>query len=300
MDSKRTSEELPPYTAFPTNNMNPDEIPVPSLTSHLQNHVRSLPDRIRTTQQVRKAEQEFTDAPLLDRLATIIEDFLVELGSRHDPVPLATLALVPDGAVPKEAKLSGLEDMNGRGELSRVVKVYVEGTGKGLKSNSDTCKPHILSEDSSWAAGQEFSDWGRFGETSSSTRDGSEDRKMLWWRDEMMAHRLANSLQPKREKKAHAELNSVVEAVVEQRKPSKKEKRGWTWGRRGGAKDSPEASSKPVVADVRANELEDGQGENEAEMVVTAQEVAFRHENEFGIWESIRGWGIVVAVKIGK
>ncbi|KAI6083922.1 hypothetical protein F4821DRAFT_182203 [Hypoxylon rubiginosum] len=295
MDSERISEEPPPYTIVATNDTNPDEIPINSLTSHLQDHVKSLPDRIRAAQQARKVEQGSIDVSLLDRLIPIVEGFLVELGARHDPVSLATLTLVPDGAVPKDAKLSDSEDTKRRGELSRVVKVW---PGKDSKSDSGKSKPQYLSEDPSWVPGQEFSGWGRFGETSSPTGDGSEDGKTLWWTDEEMAHRLASYLQPKKEQRAPMERSSVVQTVVEQRIPPKKEKRGWGWRRQGNAKDSPEASHKPADTYVEASKLQDMPNKNEAEMMISAQEVAFRHENEFGIWESFRGWGIVVAVKI--
>ncbi|KAI4868848.1 hypothetical protein F4820DRAFT_89879 [Hypoxylon rubiginosum] len=298
MDIKGSLEEPPPYTAIPTNTINVDEFPINSFTSHLQYHVKSLPDRIRTAQQARKVEQAFSDASLLDRIVPSVEGFLAELGARHYPVPLATLTLVPGTAVPKDAVLSGSEDMKRRGELSRVVKVSIDGTGKDSKVSSDASKPQNTGEDPSWASGQEFGDWGRFG--GSSTGDTGEDSKTLWWRDEEMARRLANYLQPKREKKTPVEQSSVVQAVVEHRIPAKREKRGWGWGKRENAKVSPETPNKPADTSIRADEPQEEQSKDETEMVVTAQEVAFRHENEFGIWESFRGWGIVVAVKVNQ
>ncbi|XXG96937.1 hypothetical protein Hte_003228 [Hypoxylon texense] len=297
MDNKEYLEEPPPYTAISTNTANVDEFPIDSYTSQLQYHVKSLPNRIRTAQQARKVEQSFSDASLLDRIVPTVESFLAELGARHSPVPLATLTLVPETAVPKNAVLSGSEDMKRRGELSRVVRVSLGGTSKDSKSSSDTFRPQYTGEDPSWASGQEFGDWGRFGGESSSPGDVGEDNKMLWWRDEEMAYRLANYLQPKTEKKSPVQQRSVVQAVVEQRIPAKKEKRGWGWGK---AKVSPETSNKPADVDVGVDEPQEKQSKDGAEMVVTAQEVAFRHENEFGIWESFRGWGIVVAVKVNN
>ncbi|KAI1781247.1 hypothetical protein F4818DRAFT_398483 [Hypoxylon cercidicola] len=298
MDSKRSPEAPPPYTAIPTNTINIDEFPINSFTSHLQYHVKSLPDRIRTAQQARKVEQAFSDASLLDRIVPTVEGFLAEVGARHHPVPLATLTLIPATSVPKNAVLSGSEDMKRRGELSRVVKVSVEGTSKDSKSSSDTFKPQSTSEDPSWSSGQEFSDWGRFGGTSSSIGDTSEDSETLWWRDGEMARRLANYLQPKKEKKAPVERNSVVQAVVEQRIPPKREKKGWSWGRRGSAKSPPEAPEERTDVNVRPDEPREEQAEDDATMMATAQEVVFRHENELGLWESFRGWGIVVAVRV--
>ncbi|KAI1396871.1 hypothetical protein F4819DRAFT_113124 [Hypoxylon fuscum] len=298
MDSKVPLEEPPPYTAFPPNVDNLDELQLNSLTSYLQHHVISLPDRIRAIQQARRTEQSFKDASLLDRIVPIVENFLADVGARHKPVPLATLTLVPAVAVPKNAVLSGLEDMKRRGELCRVARITMDSASKDSKSSSGGTRSQYTSEDPSWAPGKEFDDWGRFG-ANSSICDNSKTNETLWWRDEEMAHRLASYLQPKKEKKTPVEHNSVVQTVVEQRIPPKKEKRGWSWGKRGSAPTSPNVPTMLAESSIREDELQEDQGKPGAEMVVTAQEVAFRHENELGIWESTSGWGIVLTVKIG-
>ncbi|KAI1408132.1 hypothetical protein F5Y13DRAFT_113316 [Hypoxylon sp. FL1857] len=297
MDGKVPPDEPPPYTALPGNTAPSNESQLNSLTSYLQHHVTSLPDRIRATQQARKAEQTFSDASLLDHIVPIVEEFLAELGARHNPVPLATLTLVPDAAVPKNAVLSGLEDMRRRGEVCRVSRIPIHSFSKDSKSGPGVPKSQNTNGEPSWAAGQEFSGWGRFGESDCSTDDVAERNRMLWWRDEDMAHRLANYLQP-RKGKASVEHRSVVQAVVEQRIPQKKEKKGWLWGRRSSVQKSPGSSGAvtPVGIEAEVDELQEEK--QTAEMVATAQEVAFRQENEFGIWESIRGWAIVVAVEV--
>ncbi|KAI1373854.1 hypothetical protein F4677DRAFT_448146 [Hypoxylon crocopeplum] len=292
-------EAPPPYTATSTNPTALHELQLNSLTSYLQHHVTSLPDRIRLTQQALRAEQTLADAALLDHIVPIVEEFLADLGARHGPVPLATLTLVPGAAVPKNGVLSGLEDMRRRGELCRVSRVSVNNTDKDTKSDSCSSRPRIISEDPSWAAGQEFSDWGRFDDPSSEWSDNAEGNKPLWWHDEEMARRLASYLQPKEEKEEHAQRSSVVQAVVEQRIPPKKEKKGWGWGRRASEQKSPEVQT-PIPADIKTESgtPQEEQQKKGAEMRVTAQEVAFRHENEFGIWESVRGWGIIVSVQV--
>ncbi|KAI2467777.1 hypothetical protein F4781DRAFT_297099 [Annulohypoxylon bovei var. microspora] len=296
MDGKIPLEEPPPYTTFPTNHPVSDEFQLNSLTYHLQHHVTSLPDRIRATQQVRKAEQTLSDASLLDYIIPIVEEFLADLGARHSPVPLATLTLVPDTAVPKSATLSGLEDMKRRGEICRVSRISMESTSKDFKSSSGISKPQDVSDDQSWTSGQEFTGWGRFGGSDAPTDVAAEIIKMLWWRDEEMAHRLAAYLQPKKEEKPRAEQRSVVQVVVEQRIPQKKEKKSWLWGRRSSVQTSPESSPMPAETETVVERPQEER--QRAEMTVTAQEVAFRQENELGIWESIRGWGIVLAVKV--
>ncbi|KAI1471258.1 uncharacterized protein F4812DRAFT_171641 [Daldinia caldariorum] len=302
MDSKDPLEPPPPYSATPTNIPPVNELQLNSLTSHLQHHVASLPDLIRAAQEARKAEQSFSDASLLDRIVTVLEEFLVDLGTRHTPVPLATLTLVPDTAIPKNAVLSGLEDTKRRGEICRVARISIENSSKDAKPGSSTRSSPEISEDPSWATGQEFSDWGRFDGPSSSQDDTTEKIRTLWWRDEEMARRIANYLQPKREKKPQVRFNSVVQTVVEQRLPPKKEKKSWFWGKRASHQKPPEAVvpvvPSPLKVDTTVDDTQDDQEDQGADMTVAAQEVAFRQENELGIWESVRGWGIVVTVKV--
>ncbi|KAI0900723.1 hypothetical protein F4806DRAFT_166530 [Annulohypoxylon nitens] len=294
MDGKLPLDEPPPYTTLPTDRPISDEFQLNSLTSHLQHHVLSLPDRIRATQRVRKAEQTISDACLLDHIVPIVEEFLADLGARHTPVPLATLTLVPDVAVPKNAVLSGLEDMKRRGEICHVSRISMDRASKDTKPSSGAPQTKVVSEDPSWASGQEFSGWGRFGEPEFSV-DDTERNKMLWWHDEEMTHRLASYLQPKEENNVPVEERSVVQVVVEHRIPAKKEKKGWLWGRRTSGQN-PASAVTPTETEVEAKRPQEKQ--KGARMTVAAQEVAFRQENELGIWESFRGWGIVVAVKV--
>ncbi|KAI1444337.1 hypothetical protein F5Y02DRAFT_180176 [Annulohypoxylon stygium] len=294
MDGKLPLDEPPPYTTLPTDRPISDEFQLNSLTSHLQHHVLSLPDRIRATQRVRKAEQTISDASLLDHIVPIVEEFLADLGARHTPVSLATLTLVPDVAVPKNAVLSGLEDMKRRGEICRVSRISIDNTIKDSKPSSGAPQPKTVSENPSWASGQEFSGWGRFGEPESPI-DDRERSKMLWWRDEEMAHRLTSYLQPREEKKVPVEQRSVVQATVEHRIPPKKEKKGWLWGRRTSGQ-LPESAVTPTETQIGVKRRQEEQ--RGARMTVTAQEVVFRQENELGIWESFCGWGIVVAMKV--
>ncbi|KAI1801443.1 hypothetical protein F4811DRAFT_534420 [Daldinia bambusicola] len=189
--------------------------------------------------------------------------------------------------------------MKRRGEICRVARISIENPSKDAKSGSSARSSPEISEDPSWAAGQEFSDWGRFDGPSSSQNDITEKIRTLWWRDEEMTRRLANYLQPKKEKKPQVRFNSVVQTVVEQRLPPKKEKKSWFWGKRASDQKPPEpVVPSPLKADTIVDDTQGEQEDKGADMTVTAQEVAFRQENELGIWESVRGWGIVVTVKV--
>ena len=90
-------EELPPpYTVHAGDHVsasrNTQEV---SLTSHLQQHLTSLPNRIRMNREAYSVQQSLDDASLLDLLLPEIDDFLVYLGGLHNAPRLAHLTLVP-------------------------------------------------------------------------------------------------------------------------------------------------------------------------------------------------------------
>ncbi|KAI0809663.1 hypothetical protein GGR55DRAFT_159866 [Xylaria sp. FL0064] len=313
MDSKHVLEEElpPPYTARSgehASTSHAEGIQEGSLTAHLQHHLASLPNRIRMTQEAHSIRQSLDDASLLDLLLPEIDDFLTYIGSLHTTPRLAHLTLIPEAAVPPNAILSGMEEMRQRGEPCRVARVSLS-----LSSNEKKPKPAVNSNQSvtdspDWSVGREFSDWGRFGDSSSST-DPSQTQNLLWWGDEDMAHRLARHLQPATATKP-ASLETPVQVAVEARLPAQKEKKGWFWGKNANTSGSSSTfAARTVQGDVEAfpgkinaakatTKKMQEKAKHGARMSVTAEEVAFRSENELGLMESIRGWGIVVVVQV--
>ncbi|KAI2610626.1 uncharacterized protein GGS25DRAFT_155544 [Hypoxylon fragiforme] len=297
MDSKIPFDEPPPYSATSTTPPYSEESLLNALASHLLHHITLLPDRIRDTQQVWRAEQSLSDALLLDHIVPIVEQFLAELGAQRSPVQLATLTIVPANAIPRGSTISSFEYMKRRGEECRVARLSMDKIME--KSNSATISTNYqhVSDDPSWVTGQEFNDWGRFDQPNFLTGDKPST---LWWKDEEMAQRLASYLQPKRERVASMERDSIFQTATGQMVPAKKETRSWGWGRTKYA--SNQKSQETATTSTPSNTLVDvekgGMDGHGAEMVFTAQEVAFRHENEFGILESFRGWGIVLTVKV--
>ncbi|CAJ2511929.1 Uu.00g075540.m01.CDS01 [Anthostomella pinea] len=303
MDSKAPAGELelppPPYTVRDDDATSYNVLQPVSLTSQLQHHRMSLPDRIRATQEAHTTQQSFDDLALLDHLVPGIETFLADLGRRHTAPSLATLTLVPEAAVPRDAVLSGFEEMRQRGEVCEVsrVAVYPNLTdGKDSKKRSSNAHGQASSGDQHWASGKEFSDWGRFGELSTATEDSTSNDGMFWWRDEDLAHRLASYMQPKIEKRVSTKHMSVVQNVVEQRLPAQKDKKGWAWGRRVSGSGKRGEDVLPAVKPVASEDQQ--QAPDRVQMSVIADKVAFRRENDFGIWESLGGWAIVVAVRV--
>ncbi|KAI1184952.1 hypothetical protein F5B17DRAFT_58437 [Nemania serpens] len=313
MDSKRPIEEEmpPPYYSVPSTQED-------SLTSHLQAHLTSLPIRIRMNQEAYSVQQSLDDGSLLDLLLPEIDDFLAYLGNLTTTPKLSHLTLIPEAAVPPNAILSGMDESRKRGELCRVVRVSMKSSGVEKRSaaitNSES-DSHFHSQrgrdgnSHDWSAGREFSDWGRFGDPSSAA-DGPSSRGegMLWWRDEDMARRLARHLQPAAPRDEPVPLQTPVQAIVEERLPAQKEKKSWFWGKKrsGSSSTSAVAANTAVEMDSGKDDAaqgaaKDGRGRRSdggAKMSVTAEEVAFRTENDFGIMESIRGWAVVVVVHV--
>ncbi|KAI1339955.1 hypothetical protein F5Y15DRAFT_415381 [Xylariaceae sp. FL0016] len=291
----------PPYSAsiediVSYNDANPD-----SMTFQLHQHLISLSDQIRSTQQARSVQRSIDDSTILDRISPCVERFLADLGQRHPTPPLATLTLVPDGVVPEKAKLSGMEDMQQRGELCKVARIRMGTDEKNSKSSSEQSRAGEKTDEQGCGRSKEYSDWGRFGDSSYGSEDSSPDSESFWWRDEDMAIRLAGYLQPKIDPKKTAKVPSAVQAVVESELPPEKEKWTWGWGK---GKTVTKSNTQSLPANLKAMAGQSSVGASEqsnerpVRMSAAAQEVAFRSENDFGILESISGWAVVVTVWI--
>jgi hypothetical protein len=105
---------------------------------------------------------------------------------------------------------------------------------------------------------------------------------MWFWNDEEKALRLARYLRPKKDLK-NAELPP--------RKPESEKGRGWGW-KRG---NSRAAERPPLIGDAKMARTKTG---HEVLMTVKAEEVVFRTENEFGIYETQRGYGMVLKLRV--
>lgn len=282
-----------------------------SLISYLHSHIAALPNRIRQTQQTHNAQQVEKDIWILDHLAPTVETFLADVGAQRKVPALATLTLVPKAAVPADAVLSGIDNMLRRNEVGRVFRVDIQpDMKKGDDDSKTTGTPDTTPR---FGSNREFTDWGRWeGGGPSSAASG----ELLWWKDEELAQRLASYLQPQPKSRPKSTIQSSVQAVVERSIPAERAKKSWGMSWRKSNPNNSEAPSSstialPVtkdsigsrpgtvesgdVAGIVGDQLDNGK---RAEMDVTAENRAFRRENDFGIWESISGWAIVITVNI--
>ena len=268
-----------------------------SLTSYLQSQVASVPERIQRGLQERYTQQFEADVWLIDQLAPVIEEFLVDVGAQYPTPPLAVLTLVPSDAVPSDAKLSDLDDMRHRGEFGRAV--LVPTARRDTKGSPDSKAPsrqsHDALYDQEWTGSSEFTDWGRWGSDQTSSRED-----LVWWQDEDMACRLASYLQPEQPPKPVSSPKTAVQVSVERELPASKPRGGWGWGRRRNKSDAP-AEAAPSTAPGHATDTTEAESDVAGigmHMNVTAEQVTFRHANDLGILESLGGWAIVVTVRL--
>ena len=122
-----------------------------------------------------------------------------------------------------------------------------------------------------------------------------EEGEMWFWNDEPMARRLVGYLKPTPDLKNAPLPPRKQEVKAAAAEPSSS--RGF-WGRK---KSSAKAAEQPLLVEDRKVDLVELPNEPEEDKVamnVKAEEVVFRMENDFGIFETRRGWGIVLKLQV--
>ncbi|EHA48563.1 hypothetical protein MGG_00834 [Pyricularia oryzae 70-15] len=327
MSKEDTEAAPPPYseTAFPTTSTIPSRSPgrtrppSPSspLSSHLAAHLSSLSTRLRQTQSARATRQALLDLDLVERIVPHVEAFLADVVDAHSRPAAAELTIVPAPAVPSAWALSGAAERRREGELVHLVRLAVPGVGavvddkgrprellpqgrdgKGGGSAGEAASPSTgssLRPERDWTATQ-FDEWGRWDEDAEAAAmaaagGGSGGSSSWWWRDEGMAERLAAHLQPR--PPVRTERREIQAAVVQAKEEKKS---GWgLWRKKSSSSTVTPASPVAAAVSPVSPVLEQDDG---VRMTVRADEVTFRRENDFGVWESMSGWGIVVTIAV--
>ncbi|OIW23030.1 hypothetical protein CONLIGDRAFT_657957 [Coniochaeta ligniaria NRRL 30616] len=277
-----TDDAPPSYTSVLT-----QPTSLTTVLNPLQSHLRTLPARIKHSTAMTHSAQADFDLDILSFILPHVEAFLLSSDIAAARAGVAQLVVVPGGAVPAPWALGEVEERRRVGEVVRVGRVDVavghDRKGKGEKGEKD-------GKGRDGGRDREFDDWGRWKDDGEAGED--EDEAAFWWRDEGMARRLAAYLQPKEQVKT--ERREVRAEVVQQQKDRKGLFGGW------GRKAAEAKPAAAVPADARGPvgpALPETEG---VSMTVRAKEVTFRKENEFGIWESMSGYGIVVTIRVRK
>ncbi|KAL2157308.1 hypothetical protein VTH06DRAFT_6246 [Thermothelomyces fergusii] len=277
--------QLPPPRSLPPS---PSRLTTTTTTSPLTQHLRTLPARLHASRQARQTAQAAQELDLAGGvLAPHVEAFLGQLDGASSG--RAELTLVPASAVPRGAALSDADARRAHGDVVRAVRVDQQQPGSVLREE-------IIAE---------FGDWGRF--DSSEGDGGGGDGEPWWFGDEAMARRLAAYLRPEPDLDRKRVQARVVEnsssnkriSAASKEKPSGLARLGLGFGG-GGRKKAAERAPSGSPIDPASTP---GQppaavvgGEDPITMTVRAEEVTFRWENDFGLWESRTGWGIVITL----
>ncbi|KAE9380263.1 hypothetical protein N431DRAFT_323643 [Stipitochalara longipes BDJ] len=124
-----------------------------------------------------------------------------------------------------------------------------------------------------------------------------------FWRDEDMAIRLAGYLEPKPDPRIMGLPPRKEEIAAQQQQAATSSTSGkWSWSRK---KSSAKPAESPPLVESRNDtkiatdiKMPSRDAEDKVLMDVKAEEVVFRTENDFGIFGTERGWGVVLKLKV--
>jgi hypothetical protein len=178
--------------------------------------------------------------------------------------------------------------------LTNDIQIYLSDLAKtGLRKGTLVLIPaNAVEDEKALPADFDFAESDEFARVVRvKDKEGDDSRKSprWFWRDEDMANRLASYLQPKPDPRT-LELPARKEEIMP--KPEASTSRGF-WGRKKSTTVVPERKQepKPEMSGVK-------DGEDKVSMDVNAEEMVFRTENDLGIWETERGYGIVVKLRV--
>lgn len=278
------SDDLPPPYSVTSNESlsRPHNEVTPQTTGSLiVSHLSNLRARLRSQRLDQSSIRDRQDTELLSIIIPHVEDLIASIGDLHPPPALVEAFVIPERAVGEEWRLVEKDDKL-KGEVRKIVRVErhlkLQGDRKG--PGKQTSQAAVASTD------RGFDEWGWWDDGGSSVPAENE----LWWADEAMAMRLAKFLQP--EGPTPRVDRQGIKAAMVQKKEEKKANR-WSLFKK---PDAPKPSSPTDVSALTSTPTADG--EDEVTMTARAEEVAFRRENEMGLWESKAGYGIVLKIRI--
>ncbi|KAG7284781.1 hypothetical protein NEMBOFW57_009393 [Staphylotrichum longicolle] len=241
--------------------------------SPLTTHLRTLPARLAHSHLARQTVQASHDLDLTSLLVPHVEAFLVGLttsgpggslssatrrGAGGMRAGVAELTLVPASAVPAGWAMSGVGERRAEGEVVVVRRVDVAGLVGD--DDDDEGGEKKGREAKGRGFGREEEDDDDYGRASASRSAGFDE-----WA---------------------ASTRTIARGEAN---PGRR--------REGGAEQAPPLVPPPV-SPPGLGSAGSGAEDDSVKMTVRAEEVTFRKENAFGVWESKSGWGIVVTVRV--
>jgi hypothetical protein len=260
--SSYNDEAAPPsYSETISSKYIPDVSTSQYYSSQIQSQLHDLTTTISSLQTQKTLLSHAQDEKILSLLTHQIQLYLSDFAKTG--LQKGTLILVPAHSLEDPKALPMEYDFKDPEEYDRVVRVRDKETDE-------------------YCAGQKW-----------------------FWRDEDMAMRLAGYLRPKPDPRT-MELPPRKEEIAAQQQQQQVEASSssgkWSWSRK---KSSAKAAERPpllepkndtkVTSDVKVPSRDT---EDKVNMDVKAEEVVFRTENDFGIFGTERGWGVVLKLSV--
>ncbi|KAF4624889.1 hypothetical protein G7Y89_g13282 [Cudoniella acicularis] len=232
-------------------------------STQIRDQLSTLTSQITSLQTQKSLLSHAHDEKILSLLTTQIQIFLSEFA--NSGLKRGTLILVPANGMTDEKAMPTDYDFRDPDEYDRVVRV---------RSKEDVVPDE-------WS-----------GETG----------EMWYWRDEDMARRLAQYLKPPPDPR-DMELPPRKEELVPQPVEGRASPARGFWGRKKSVTMKPPLLAVNEQKDVKVDSdsklpSTSEESEDRVMMDVKADEVVFRTENDFGIYGTERGWGIVLTLRL--
>ncbi|POS80198.1 hypothetical protein DHEL01_v201425 [Diaporthe helianthi] len=260
----------------PTYNEKPTADPIDELVS-------CLPSLARERQQSQARQRFSEDDALMQHMMPFVRDFFLAFSTdnkvkRHRDSHIGKslsmeLMLVPQDAAGSDEgwQLAGLDERKEQSAFFRLSDIAAPGQLRWVSKNGESLQ----------------------------IRDEGADTDLLWWRDEEHALRLASALRsvvtPERSEKSetprHVDIDEqeIPEQSDSKRKSPMRSLFGLSKKSQPGAERSAPKIQNKTFATVSLGSVQ---------VFVEAEEVTFRKENDFGLWESSSGWAIVMKATV--
>ena len=256
-----TDSAPPSYSETISSKYTPDASTSQYYSLQIQSQLHTLTTQISSLQTQKSLLSHAQDEKILSLLTHQIQLYLSDFAKTG--LQKGTLILVPAQGLEDQNALPMEYDFKDPDEYDRVVRIRDK-------------------EEAEYGGGQKW-----------------------FWRDEDMAIRLAEYLRPKPDPRTMELPPRKEEVAAQQQQAEASSSSGsgkWSWGRK---KSIAKAAERPPLVESRNDtkiasdiKMPSRDSEDQVLMDVKAEEVVFRTENDFGIFGTERGWGVVLKLKV--
>lgn len=250
-------------------------------TDPIDELVSRLPSLVRERQQSQANQLLSEDDTIVQHMMPLVRQFFLDFSmdnkvkrsrSSHDSLSMELMLVPRDAARSDEGwKLAGLNERKEQSVFFRLDEIDAPGQVRWVSKNGESIQ----------------------------VRDDAAEMDTLWWRDEEHALLLASALRaivtPERSEQGEAQLRKAKEQqeIPEQSDGKGKSPMRSLFGLSRKSR-SPVEQTAPKIQNKTFATVSLGS----VQVDVQAEEVTFRRENDFGLWESSSGWAIVIKATV--